>query len=131
VSLLVEHTSPIPWNNEAFDTLVVYPGIKELIMVLVTNKIEASKSTDLMSWKGNGLIVLLHGGPGTGKTLTAESVAEFANKPLYRVTCGDIGTKPEDAEKYLTSVLYLCKIWDCVVLLNGAEVFLQTRDQYS
>jgi SpoVK/Ycf46/Vps4 family AAA+-type ATPase len=128
VSLLVEHTSRVPWNNEAFDTLVVDPETKELIMALVTNKIEASKSTDLMSGKGNGLIVLLHGGPGTGKTLTAESVAEFANKPLYRVTCGDIGTKPEDVEKYLTSVLYLGKIWDCVVLLDEAEVFLQTRD---
>lgn len=26
---------------------------------------------DLMAGKGNGLIMLLHGGPGTGKTLTA------------------------------------------------------------
>jgi len=27
------------------------------------------------------------------------SVAEMAEKPLYRVTCGDIGTKPEEVEK--------------------------------
>lgn len=27
------------------------------------------------------------------------SVAEMAEKPLYRVTCGDIGTDPEEAEK--------------------------------
>jgi hypothetical protein len=26
-------------------------------------------------------------------------VAELAEKPLYRVTCGDIGTKPEEVEK--------------------------------
>lgn len=26
---------------------------------------------DLIAGKGNGLIMLLHGGPGTGKTLTA------------------------------------------------------------
>lgn len=26
-------------------------------------------------------------------------VAEIAEKPLYRVTCGDIGTKAEDVEK--------------------------------
>jgi SpoVK/Ycf46/Vps4 family AAA+-type ATPase len=31
----------------------------------------ASKREDLIAGKGNGLIMLLHGGPGTGKTLTA------------------------------------------------------------
>jgi hypothetical protein len=128
MNLLVENTSPVAWNDEAFNTLVVGDETKELIMALVTNKIGASKSTDLISGKGNGLIVLLHGGPGTGKTLTAESVAEYAKKPLYRITCGDIGTNPEDVEKYLASVLYLGKTWDCVVLLDEAEVFLQTRD---
>ena len=41
------------------------------------------------------------------------SVAEIAEKPLYRVTCGDIGTNAADVEKYLQSVMYLGKIWDC------------------
>ena len=72
-------------------------------------------------------VYILKGGPGTGKTFTAESVAELAEKPLFRVTCGDIGTKPEDVEKYLESVLNLSKIWGCVVLLDEAEVFLEKR----
>ena len=42
-----------------------------------------------------------------------ESVAEIAEKPLYRVTCGDIGTRADDVEKYLQTVLYLGKIWNC------------------
>ncbi len=29
------------------------------------------KRDDIIASKGNGLIILLHGGPGTGKTLTA------------------------------------------------------------
>ncbi|KAK0737195.1 P-loop containing nucleoside triphosphate hydrolase protein [Apiosordaria backusii] len=74
-----------------------------------------------------GLILLLHGAPGTGKTFTAEAVAEITEKPLYRVTCGDIGTMPEKVEQYLESVLYLGKIWGCVVLLDEAEVFLEQR----
>ena len=93
----------------------------------MTNKINDEQSTDLIQGKGNGLIILLHGSPGTGKTFTAESVAEIAEKPLYRVTCGDIGTKPEQVEKYLESVLHLGKIWDCVVLLDEADVFLEQR----
>ncbi|KAI1745271.1 hypothetical protein F4680DRAFT_465304 [Xylaria scruposa] len=89
--------------------------------------IEAEKSTDLITGKGNGLVMLLHGGPGTGKTLTAESAAEIAERPLYPVTCGDIGTKPEEVERYLESVLHIGKMWGCVVLLDEADVFLEQR----
>jgi ATP-dependent Lon protease len=91
----------------------VEPETKELVQALATNQLEAENATDLIKGKANGLIILLHGGSGTGKTFTVESVAEMAEKPLYRVTCGDVGTKPEDVEKYLQSVLHLGKIWDC------------------
>ena len=83
--------------------------------------------TDFMDGKGEGLIILLHGGPGTGKTLTAESIAELVERPLYRVTCGDIGTDAESVEKYLESVLYIGSNWKCVVLMDEADVFLEER----
>ena len=51
-----------------------------------------------------------------------------AEKPLYRVTCGDVGTKAEAVEKYLESVFHLGKMWGCVVLLDEADVFLEQRD---
>jgi SpoVK/Ycf46/Vps4 family AAA+-type ATPase len=117
----------VEWNKSAFDSLVLDEDTKELIHALVTNKIEAERGTDMIHSKGTGLIMLLHGGPGTGKTFTAESVAELAEKPLYPVTCGDIGTKPEAVEKYLESVFHLGKIWSCVVLLDEADVFLEQR----
>lgn len=119
--------SEVKWNREAFQSLVMDRKSKELIQALVTSQIEAEQATDLISGKGNGLILLLHGGPGTGKTLTAESVAEIAEKPLYRVTCGDVGTKAEQVEKYMESVLFLGRIWGCVVLLDEADVFLEQR----
>ncbi|KAK6349363.1 hypothetical protein TWF730_010110 [Orbilia blumenaviensis] len=126
-NLRVDNIRDVAWNKAAFDSLVVDENTKLLIVALVSNKIAADAGTDLMNNKGNGLIILLHGAPGTGKTLTAGSVAEHAEKPLYRVTTGDIGTDPEAVEKYLTSVLYLGKIWGCVVLLDEADVFLEER----
>ena len=51
---------------------------------MVKEHVLSGASADIIEGKGNGLIILLHGGPGTGKTLTAESVAELAEKPLYR-----------------------------------------------
>ncbi|KAI0021357.1 hypothetical protein F4780DRAFT_286176 [Xylariomycetidae sp. FL0641] len=143
VNLNVDNFHPVDWNKKAFDRLVLDPKTKEMIHALVDVQTTAKKMDDIIAGKGNGLIILLHGSPGTGKTLTAESVAEIAEKPLYRVTCGDIGTEASAVENYLETVLYLGKIWDCgmcapfserrcthtaeVLLLDEADVFLEER----
>jgi SpoVK/Ycf46/Vps4 family AAA+-type ATPase len=128
--LPLEQIHDVTWSSDTFDRrLVLKPAKKELIKALVTVHTASSTKykSDIIEGKGKGLILLLHGGPGTGKTLTAESIAEFSERPLYRVTCGDIGTDPESVEKYLDSVLYICTIWHCVVLLDEADVFLEER----
>jgi SpoVK/Ycf46/Vps4 family AAA+-type ATPase len=76
----VSNVEPVKWNKEAFDRLVLPPKTKELIKALLVRTGERAtdqiglcggKRQDLIAGKGTGLIVLLHGGPGTGKTLTA------------------------------------------------------------
>ncbi|KAB8225697.1 hypothetical protein BDV33DRAFT_230164 [Aspergillus novoparasiticus] len=128
-TLSVKHLSDIKWNTEAFKHLVLHHTKKDLIEALIFshNSVIAPPSTDVIEGKGNGLILLLHGGPGTGKTLTAESVAELTERPLYRVTCGDIGTNAEDIEGYLETVFHLGTQWNCVVLLDEADIFLEER----
>jgi Cdc6-like AAA superfamily ATPase len=110
-TLLVKDLRPPIWNKRAFRQLVLDAQKKELMEAMIKIHVQSNMSTDVIEGKGNGLIILLHGGPGTGKTLTAESVAELAEKPLYRVTCGDIGTSPESVEQYLESVLYIGTTW--------------------
>ena len=137
IKLYVDCVQPVCWNKKAFERLVLPPQTKDLVRALVTVRSSqrgvkqglgvAGKRTDITGGKGNGLIMLLHGGPGTGKTLTGESVAEIAEMPLYRVTCGDIGTSAEGVEKYLNTVLHLGKTWNCVLLLDEADVFLEER----
>jgi ATP-dependent 26S proteasome regulatory subunit len=90
----------VTWNKESFSRLVIPGDTKELIQAAITSHgHHPSASPDIISDKGQGLLILLHGGPGTGKTLTAESIAEEQERPLYRVTCGDIGVEPVDVEK--------------------------------
>lgn len=127
VDLEVAYIQDVEWNTKAFENLVTGDEAKDLLEALVKNQLRLENSTDLIAGKGNGLIILLHGGPGTGKTYTAESVADYARKPLYRVTCGDIGTKPVEVEMCLEKVLRLGRIWGCVVLLDEADIFLEER----
>ncbi|KAI9644661.1 hypothetical protein NHQ30_006685 [Ciborinia camelliae] len=114
-------------EEEAFESLVRDRKTKRLIQALVTNQLESETPTDLTSDKGDVLILLLRGGPGIGKTCTAESVAEIAEKSLYPVTCGGIGTEPDEVEISLESVLTLGKTWGCVVLLDEGDIFLEQR----
>lgn len=100
VRLRVDRITDVTWNKDVFKRLVVPSQTKELMQALVTAQATRVRSPpDIIGGKGNGLIILLHGGPGTGKTLTAESIAELEERPLYRVTCGDIGIEPEDVER--------------------------------
>jgi len=57
-----------------------------------------------------------------------ECVAEKENRPLYMVTCGDLGTEPDDLEKRLKDVFEYAVNWNAVLLLDEADVFLQERD---
>ena len=111
--LFVDRITEIVWNKQAFKDLVAEPETKELVQALVMKQLNAKKSTDFVAGKGNGLIMLLHGAPGTGKTFTAEGVAEFAEKPLLRVTCGDVGTDAEIVDERLRATFQLGKMWDC------------------
>ena len=139
MTLLVDRVGSVTWNKDAFERLVLPKKTKDLVKALVmvrTSKVGEKqgmsilgkgKRDDLIAGKCNGLIMLLHRSPGTAKTLTAESVAEIAEMPLYNVTCGDIGTSADEVEKYLQTVLVLGKTWNCVLLLDEADVFLEER----
>ncbi|KAI2618628.1 hypothetical protein GGS26DRAFT_602779 [Hypomontagnella submonticulosa] len=82
---------------------------------------------DFIKNKGEGQIFLLHGGPGVGKTFTAECIAEFTGRPLLALTCGDIGTEEVEMEKQLGKWLKLAHKWGAVMLIDEADVFLEKR----
>ncbi|EAQ87151.1 hypothetical protein CHGG_03770 [Chaetomium globosum CBS 148.51] len=73
------------------------------------------------------LIILLHGAPGVGKTSTAECVAEYFDKPLFQITCGDLGVSAGDVESTLEKHFALATRWGCILLLDEADVFLTAR----
>jgi ATP-dependent 26S proteasome regulatory subunit len=45
--------------------------------------------------KGKGLVILLHGSPGSGKTLTAETAAECTERALLSASLSDLNQSDE------------------------------------
>ena len=139
VKLDVNLVEDIEESGSGFDSLVLPDGHKEELLALVNNysqdkKHEASlkaqkRQLDLVRGKGKGLIILLHGEPGVGKSSTAESVAAFTGRPLFQVTCGDIGESADEVERRLENHFQLAHKWGCVLLLDEADVFLEARSK--
>lgn len=141
----VEYIGDIQYNADAFRKLILPADQKNMIRALVSAHNKGSLDfDDIIKGKGQGMIMLLHGTPGVGKTLTAgeypsellrgatltslvESVADHVERPLYSITAADISDKLSVTEASLNNVFDLAAHWDAVLLIDEADVFLTQR----
>jgi hypothetical protein len=128
LNFFVTCVSPITWQTSAFDRLVLPQNQKELILGFAeSQRSHADTFDDVIEGKGRGMIILLCGPPGVGKTLTAESMAEEMKIPLYMMSAGDLGFDPRKVESNLQDILEMCTRWHAILLLDEADVFLEQR----
>ncbi|CUS10315.1 unnamed protein product [Tuber aestivum] len=127
----VEHVNEIRFNPDAFESLVLPEAQKKIVKALVEshtgNRGSRLGIDDVIKGKGKGLVAVLHGRPGVGKTLTAEGISEFLQKPLYMVGAGELGTDSRTLETQLSRILDIAHVWGAVLLLDEADVFLERR----
>jgi SpoVK/Ycf46/Vps4 family AAA+-type ATPase len=128
VHLNIESLRPVQWTEDLFSNLVLPSEEKDLLLALA--KSHSSSTThfdDFVIGKGKGMIVLLDGPPGVGKTLTAESVAEEMKAPLYTMSAGELGTRAHTVEEKLADILEMATMWNAILLIDEADIFLEQR----
>ncbi|KAI0911073.1 P-loop containing nucleoside triphosphate hydrolase protein [Ustulina deusta] len=120
--------------GEGFDELVLPPGHGDMVKSMIRQHLRDRKlssvnrdKTDVVRGKGRGLIMLLHGVPGVGKTSTAECVADLFRRPLFQITSGDLGTTAKEVEDALEENFTLASRWNSILLIDEADVFLAER----
>ncbi|KAI9189812.1 hypothetical protein H9P43_001245 [Blastocladiella emersonii ATCC 22665] len=126
--LLVDNVSEIQFDDTVYDQLVLAPRTKAMIRGLVESHIEGGLVGDVIKGKGQGLVFLLCGKPGLGKTLSAEAIAEQLRRPLYSVGVGELGVTPTELEANLQAALDVAESWNAVLLLDEADVICQQRN---
>lgn len=123
--------SEVQSQAEPFEKLQMDEGQKKdlenLLCGYLQNRQE-NNSPDLIKGKGQGLNVLLYGNPGTGKTLTVESLCEKHRIPLYMLTCGDLGNDTDAFEDRLKMAFLRAANWGAVLLLEEADIFVLNRN---
>jgi hypothetical protein len=127
---LVSRLRDVRWADEAWGSLIMQNSKKANLLGVLKSHSQCSADSlvDLIDGKGRGHLIVLHGSPGCGKTLTAEAVSERLKVPLYTVSSGDLGIKPAALAKNLELVFDRTHSWDAILLLDEADALVQSRD---
>lgn len=114
-------------TSDAYNHLVMPQRKKDLIYSVVKshNSLGSSKN-DVVSGKGRGLLILLSGPPGVGKTLCAEAIADKLCRPLFVVSPKDFGPEEPVSDK-LREIVRRADEWNSILLFDEADVFLRKR----
>ncbi|KAG8357920.1 hypothetical protein FVEN_g4528 [Fusarium venenatum] len=124
----IDDIGEINFDPEAFNDLILPKDQKAQLLSLVgVHEDDKFAFDDLIRGKGKGMTFLLYGEPGLGKTLTAESVADYCKKPLVRLDAGTLGTSPKSVEEGLRNAFHLAERWHALLLLDEADVYLEQR----
>ncbi|KAN0098805.1 P-loop containing nucleoside triphosphate hydrolase protein [Hyaloscypha variabilis] len=125
---LVEHVQDWRQSFKIWDKLVLRADVKSLILEMISSH-NPNIDIDFVSGKGRGLILLLQGPPGCGKTLTAEAMAVLTKRPLYTLTGGFLGMDADKVNRELRMAFERAKAWNAIVLIDEADVYLASRDK--
>lgn len=148
VYLDITKLETVSFNETAFRDMILSAEHKRMIEALVKAEGEnPHDGHDLITGKGRGIVFLLYGPPGVGKTLTAgmrliphalkprfivdsnflESISDHSHRPLYTINCSDLSHKPSVVERSLQETLALAKRWNAITLVDEADVFMARR----
>lgn len=123
----MDFLSPVKRKPNALDSLIIPTPQKRLLEGLVTGHKYPDKVRDKRGLKGKGLVLLLHGTPGSGKTLTAEVTAELTKRALLNISTGELGSYQMRIEVELKRLLTYASTFQAIVLIDEADVFLEAR----
>ncbi|KAJ4326671.1 hypothetical protein N0V84_002896 [Fusarium piperis] len=103
----VSDITPITWNEKLLGNLVIPDEEKQLLLALVAHTVKQ---------EDGGFDDFIEG-----------KVAEELKRPLYRVGAADLGLSAENVESSLKKAFDRCSHWNAVLLIDEADVFLETR----
>lgn len=60
--------------------------------------------------------------------MATECIAQYTKRPLLSLTTADIGVDPSSAERSLTFWFNTAKLWDAILLIDEADIFMERRE---
>ncbi|KAJ8596719.1 hypothetical protein M405DRAFT_102264 [Rhizopogon salebrosus TDB-379] len=123
----VDEVMPITFDDNAWKHIVLEESSKTIIEEVV-GEFDFSKEV-LAGEEETGLVILLHGPSGTGKTATVEAIAEHFRRPLYSLPVSSLPLDTTLLGDTLTSRLEVARTWNAMILIEAGDILMQTQRQ--
>src|SRR5947207_2881041 len=133
VRIPVDGISEIKWIDGALNTVIIPDTTKRLVREVSRGVLDGKCEPiqlELLS-RGRGVTFLLHGPPGTGKSMTAAAVAEELCVPIIRLGASELGHEPASVDEIMTTYITLTQRWKAILLIDEVDVYLQRPDYTS
>jgi len=114
------------YDTTVLPALILPADMKSVLKQLFESPTD-SLFGDVIRGKHGGIVILACGEPGVGKTMTAEAYAEVAERPLYVLELGELGTSVEQVEHNLALVFARVVRWSAVLQFDECDIFLSQR----
>lgn len=121
----VDEVEPIKFNENAWKHIVLDESSKDVIEGVV-GAFDFGKEA-VADEEQTGLVILLHGPSGTGKTATVEAIAEHFKRPLYSLAICSLPLDVTLLVDTLTSRLDAARSWNAIVLIEAGDILMQTQ----
>ncbi|MBA2661308.1 MAG: ATP-binding protein [Bradymonadaceae bacterium] len=123
--------SSVELPRASFENIVLDPSDKRRILSVVENHeryltARADWGFDEVIQYGRGILMLFHGKPGTGKTMTAHAVAKHMEKRVLNVDMPTFAAHHE-AERFLPGLFREARLQNAVLFFDECEVFFADR----
>ncbi|KAI3322075.1 P-loop containing nucleoside triphosphate hydrolase protein [Xylariaceae sp. AK1471] len=129
----VDDIFPLEPNSTTYHRVVFDEKKKEVVKFLAEQYLNSNgRYDDLIAGKGQALLFLFSGTPGTGKTLMAEALADHLNRPLLRIgsLIGDVGNGVSNSNAYdFENKVRTAKEWGGLILFDDAGFLSERRNQ--
>ena len=122
----VDDLETYEYDTTVLPALILPSDMKSVLKQLFETPTDALFG-DVIRGKHGGIVILACGEPGVGKTMTAEAYAEVAERPLYVLELGELGTSVEQVEHNLAMVFARVVRWSAVLQFDECDIFLSQR----
>lgn len=131
-SVGVGEIGDVPWNEDAYDDLVLAEDEKDLLLSIAKSHNDESKESEPnVEKKSKGTVICLTGPSGSGKTMAVEAITEKVHVPLYSIDAAEIKGDFINFDDAIFFAFERCRKFNAVMVFHSIDLLLNREPDSS